>query len=104
MMPPTVVGPAQTAPLVEPARHELDGLNVKHVSPVRLVYEHTSERRLSLDARFEELKNLLDLVADDGVEDHGVRIRRRRREIFRLLGGLPPLFRRCNRHPPWPTI
>ena len=70
-MPPTVVGPAQTAPLVEPARHELDGLNVKHVSPVRLVYEHTSEDRLSLEARFEELKNLLDLVADDGVEDHG---------------------------------
>ena len=80
-MPPTVVGPAQTAPLVEPARHELDGLNVKHVSPVRLVYEHTSEDRLSLNARLEELKNLLDLVADDGIEDHGARIRRRRRSL-----------------------
>ena len=41
---------------------------------------------------------------EGGIEDHGVRIRRRRREIFGLLGGLPPLFRRCNCHPPWPTI
>jgi hypothetical protein len=99
-MPPTVVGPAQTAPLVEPARYELDGLNVKHVSPVRLVYEHTSEHRLSLDARFEELKNLLDLVADDGVEDHGVRIRRRRREIFGLLGGRLHSFVGARGHAP----
>ena len=89
-MPPTVVGPAQTAPLVEPARYELDGLNVKHVSPVRLLYEHTSEDRLSLEARFEELKNLLDLVADDGVEDHATRIRLAERARLRPFRRVTP--------------
>ena len=85
--------------LVLSARHELDGLDVKHVSPIRLVYEHPAEHRLSFDTRLEELENLLDLLADDGIEDHQGTIRRRGGEIFGFLGGSPPLFRGCNARP-----
>jgi len=56
--------------LVQSARDELDGLNVKHLAPVGLVYEHPFEHRLGFDTGLEELENLLDLVTDDGIEDH----------------------------------
>jgi DNA invertase Pin-like site-specific DNA recombinase len=62
--------------------YKLDGLDVEHVSPARLVYEHTAEHRLSLAACLEELENLLDLVADDGIEDHRATIRRNHRRVF----------------------
>jgi hypothetical protein len=90
--------------LVPSARNELHARDVESLSPVRLVFENRLEHRFGLSRRVEELNHLMDLVRDDGVEDRGVRIRRRRREIFGLLGGLLPLFRRCNCHPPWPTI
>jgi hypothetical protein len=61
---------AEELRLVLAARHKLDGLNVKHLSPVRLVFEHPFEHRLGFDTGLEELENLLDLVTDDGIEDH----------------------------------
>jgi hypothetical protein len=84
--------------LVPSARNEL------RARPLRLVSENRLEHRFGLSRPVEELNDPMDLIRDDGVEDWGARIRRRRREIFGLLGGLLPLFRRCNCHPPWPTI
>jgi hypothetical protein len=62
--------PYASVPLILSTRHKLNGLNVKHLSPVRLVYKHPFEHRLGFDTGLEELENLLDLVTDDGVEDH----------------------------------
>ena len=74
---------------------------MKHLSPVRLGYEHPFEHRLGFDTGLEELENLLDLVTDDGVEDHATRIRRQSGRVFGLLGGSPPLVCGCKCDAPW---
>jgi hypothetical protein len=78
--------PSNGGALVRSPRNELHALDVESLSPVRLVFENRLEHRLGLGRRVEELNDLMDLVRNDGVEDHGARIRRRRREFFDLLG------------------
>ena len=73
--------------LVLSARDELHALDVERVSPFGLVFEHRFEHRLRLGRRVEELDDLMDLVRDDGVEDHGATIRRGRADVFGPLGG-----------------
>jgi hypothetical protein len=70
---------------------------VEHVSPIRLVHEHTAEHRFSFDTGLEELKDLLNLVADDGVEDHGPRIRRQLSRVFGLFGRLNSTRGECRK-------
>ena len=68
--------------LVLPAGHELDRVELKHVSPIRLVLEHCLKHRLGLGRRSKELDDLMDLIRDDGVEDHGTTIRRGQAGVF----------------------
>ena len=78
--------PTPSSSSVQPARHELDWLDVQHVMPIRFVSENLLEHRLSLKGRGEELDDLLDLVGDDGVEDHQPTLRVPRCYAFGLLG------------------
>jgi hypothetical protein len=71
---------------VQAARNELDALYVESLSPVRLVLENPFEHRLRLGWRIEELNDLMDLVRNDGVEDHDATICLPRGGVFGLFG------------------
>ena len=77
--------------LVLAACYELDRLDVEDLSPARFILEHGLESRLGLGGRSEELDDLLDLVGDDGVEDHAPTIGQGEARVFGLLGGAPTL-------------
>jgi hypothetical protein len=61
---------ASTWRLVGAARLQLDSLDVQDVSPTWFVIEDADKHRLGFMALEEELDHALDLVADDGVQDH----------------------------------
>jgi hypothetical protein len=56
--------------LVLAAGHELDGLDVEDIAPVGLVLKGAFEHRLGLTEGPVELDDSVDLVRDDGIEDH----------------------------------
>ena len=70
--------------LVLEACYELDRLDVEDLSPARFILEHGFEHRLGLGGRSEELDDLLDLVGDDGVEDHVPTIGQGEARVFGL--------------------